>query len=71
MECKPLKIFFSKTYQQNSIILHTHGPWACAISLFKWWCPLDLGCVIKVCSSDYNNNNVTLYNITIIVRYNV
>ena len=36
-------------------IAHTHGPWVC---------------VIKLCSSGYNNN-VKLYNITIIVHYNV
>ena len=36
------------------MIFHTHGPWVC---------------VIKVCSSGYNN--VKLYNITIIVHYNV
>ena len=36
-------------------IADTHGPWVC---------------VIKVCSSGYNNN-VKVYNITIIVHYNV
>ena len=49
---QPLKIFFSQTAQQNSMILHTHGPWVC---------------VIKVSSSGYNNN-VKLYNIAIIVH---
>ena len=35
---RPLKIFFSKTTQQNSWILHTNSPWVCDIKfLFKWW----------------------------------
>ena len=49
---------------------HTHGPWVCVIKVcsnggatYTWVC------VIKVCSSGYNNN-VKLYNITIIVHYN-
>ena len=52
-------------------IAHTHGPWVCVIKVcsiggatYTWVC------VIKVCSSSYNNN-VKLYNITIIVHYNV
>ena len=28
-----LKVLFSRTAQQNSMILHTHGPWVCVI---KW-----------------------------------
>ena len=53
-------------------IAHTWSLGMCYYSLFKWWFHLDLGlCVIKVCSSGYNNNNVKLYNITIIVHYNV
>ena len=54
------------------MILHTHGPWVCVIKVcsnggdtYTWVC------VIKVCSSGYNNNNVKLYNITIIVHNNV
>ena len=31
--CKPLKIFFSKTAQQNSYILHTNSRWVCVIKL--------------------------------------
>ena len=50
-----LKILFFKIAQQNSVILHEHGPWVC---------------VIKVCSNGYNNN-VKLYIITIVVHYNV
>ena len=52
-------------------IAHTHGPWVCVIKVSsdggatKTWV-----CVIKVCSRGYNNN-VKLYNITIIVHYNV
>ena len=68
---KPLKILFSKSAQQNSMILHTHSPWICVTKVCSndgatWTCV----CVIKVCSSGYNNN-VKLYNITIIVHYNV
>ena len=37
---RPLKIFFSKTAQQNSEILHTNRPWVC---------------VIKVCSNGGTN----------------
>ena len=51
-------------------IPHTHGPCVCNLNLFKWWCHLDFGLCDKVCSSGYNNN-VKLYNITIIVHYNV
>ena len=54
-------------------IAHTHGPWVglCVIKVcsnggatYTWVC------VIKVCSGGYNNN-VKLYNITIIVHYKV
>ena len=31
--CKPLKIFFSKTAQQNSYILHTNSLWVCVIKV--------------------------------------
>ena len=31
--CKPLKIFFSKTAQQNSYILHTNFLWVCVIKV--------------------------------------
>ena len=30
---RPLKIFFSKTAQQNSEILHTNRPWVCIIKV--------------------------------------
>ena len=60
-----------QTAQQNSMILHTHGPWVCVIKV----CSNDGAtwtwvCVIKVCLGGYNNN-VKLYNIAIIVHYNV
>ena len=28
-----LKIFFSKTTQQNSLMLHTNSPWVCVIKV--------------------------------------
>ena len=28
-----MKTFFSKTAKQNSMILHTHGPWICVIKV--------------------------------------
>ena len=31
--CKPLKIFFSKTAQQNSHILHTNSLWVCVVKV--------------------------------------
>ena len=31
IRCKSLKIFFLKTSQQNSTMLHTNSPWVCAI----------------------------------------
>ena len=53
----------------NSLILHDHSTLLCVIKVCSnggaTWV-----CVIKVCSSGYNNN-VKLYNITIIVHYNV
>ena len=51
MQTKPFKIFFSKTVQQNNILRYctSNSPWVC---------------VIKVCSSGYNNH-VKLYNNTI------
>ena len=48
---------FEKTVQKNSMILHTHGPRVCVIKVCsndgatKTWV-----CVIKDCSSGYNNN---------------
>ena len=63
-----LKISFSENTQQNSLKLHTNSPWVCAIKVcsnggatYTWVH------VIKVCSSGFNNN-VKLYNITIIVH---
>ena len=44
-----------KNYSTEFYDIAPHGPWIC---------------VIKVCSSGYNNN-VKLYNTTIIVHYNV
>ena len=52
-------------------IAHAHGPWVCVIMVCsKGGATLTWVCVIKDCSSGYNNN-VKLYNITIIVHYNV
>ena len=54
------------------MILHTHGPWVCVIKVCSngGGATLTWVCVIKVCSGGYNNN-VKLYNITIIVHYKV
>ena len=56
---------------QNSMILHTHGPWVCVIIVCSnGGATLTRVCVIKVCSSGYNNI-VKLHNTTIIVHYNI
>ena len=53
------------------MILHTYGPWVCVIKVCSNGGATWTGvCVIKVFSSGYNNN-VKLYNITIIVHYSV
>ena len=50
-----LKILFSKTAKQNSMILLTHGPWVCVIKVCSnGGATLTWVCVIKVCSNGYN-----------------
>ena len=63
---------FENIFLQRHRILRycTHSPWVCVIKVcLNGGATNTWVCVIKIYSSGYNNN-VKLYNITIIVHYN-